>query len=64
MRVTEWLTRQGEVDLDLFVEEIPFDQTRNYIRRVTSHLAHYMYLRDPNAGWPALDLPERVGPIR
>ncbi len=63
-RVTEWLTRQGEMDLDLFVEEIPFDQTRNYIRRVTSHLAHYMYLRDPEAGWPALVLPERVGPIR
>lgn len=61
-RVLEWLARHGDTDLDAFVEEIPFEQTRNYIRRVTSHLARYMYLRDPNAGWPALDLPARVGP--
>ncbi|MDQ3037598.1 MAG: transglycosylase SLT domain-containing protein, partial [Myxococcota bacterium] len=61
-RVDEWLARSGEVELDRFVEEIPFDQTRGYIRRVTSHLARYLYLRDPDAGWPAIDLPARVGP--
>jgi soluble lytic murein transglycosylase len=61
-RVRAWLERTGEVDLDLFVEEIPFDQTRNYVRRVTSHVAHYLHAAHPDAGWPALDLPERVGP--
>jgi soluble lytic murein transglycosylase len=61
-RVVEWLARSGETDLDLFVEDIPIDQTRNYVRRVTSHYARYLYLRDPSAGWPELDLPERVAP--
>lgn len=61
-RVEEWLARSGEIDLDLFVEEIPFDQTRGYVRRVTSHYAHYLYLRDPDRGWPRIDLPLRVGP--
>jgi soluble lytic murein transglycosylase len=59
-RVAEWLAARGEMELDLFVEEIPYDQTRSYIRRVTSHYARYLYLRDPSAGWPELDLPERV----
>jgi len=63
-RVDEWLARSGEIELDLFVEDIPFDQTRNYVRRVTSHLAHYLYLRDPAAGWPALELPVTVRPRR
>ncbi|AKF04575.1 lytic transglycosylase domain-containing protein [Sandaracinus amylolyticus] len=63
-RVQEWLERAGArgVELDLFVEEIPFDQTRNYVRRVTTHYAHYLYLRDPSRGWPAIELPERVAP--
>ena len=61
-RVDEWLERSGEMDLDLFVEEIPFDQTRGYIRRVTSHYARYLYLRDPARGWPELELPARVAP--
>ncbi len=58
-RVQAWREARAPVDLDLFVERIPIDQTRNYIRRVTSHYAHYLYLRDPSAGWP-LTLPDRV----
>jgi soluble lytic murein transglycosylase len=60
-RVQQWLEEQGRVELDLFVERIPYQQTRNYTRRVTSHLAHYLYLRDPSAGWP-LTLPTHVEP--
>lgn len=60
-RVRRWLRETGEVDLDLFVERIPFDETRNYVRRVTSHYARYRYLEDPAAGWPPA-LPSRVGP--
>lgn len=60
-RVEAWLAAQGEVDLDLFVERIPFVQTRNYVRRVTSHLAHYLYLEDPERGWP-LELPLTLRP--
>lgn len=59
-RVEEWLAR-GERDLDRFVEDIPFAQTRNYTRGVTASLAHYRYRAAPDAGWPDLGLPERVG---
>ncbi|MCC6875807.1 MAG: transglycosylase SLT domain-containing protein [Sandaracinaceae bacterium] len=60
--VARWLEERGEMELDLFVEKIPFEQTRNYVRRVTTHMAHYLYLeqRDPSA-WP-LELPARVAP--
>ena len=60
-RVEEWLAR-GEADLDRFVEEIPFAQTRNYTRRVTASLAHYRFRAAPDAGWPDLGLPDRVAP--
>lgn len=66
-RVREWLVRARRdggpegLELDRFVENIPFEQTRNYIRRVTASYAHYLYLNNPDAGWPVLDLPARVG---
>jgi soluble lytic murein transglycosylase len=60
-RVDAWLQESGRTELDLFVEHIPFEQTRNYVRRVTSHLAHYLYLEHPEQGWP-LTLPTYVEP--
>jgi soluble lytic murein transglycosylase len=59
-RVDAWLEDRAPADFDLFVERIPITQTKNYIRRVTSHYARYLYLRNPDGGWP-LRLPERVG---
>ncbi|MFK7988163.1 MAG: transglycosylase SLT domain-containing protein [Sandaracinaceae bacterium] len=59
--VHRWLTASGRTELDLFVEQIPFVQTRNYIRRVTTHYAHYRYLEDPDGGWP-ITLPTHVEP--
>jgi len=59
--VDRWLERSGRQELDLFVEHIPFNQTRNYIRRVTTHFAHYRYLDDPSRGWP-ITLPTHVEP--
>lgn len=61
-RIQAWLEEQGETELDLFVEHIPYVQTRNYVRRVTTHLAHYLYLEDPSRGWPPLELPRTVAP--
>ncbi|MEM9190913.1 MAG: transglycosylase SLT domain-containing protein [Myxococcota bacterium] len=57
-----WLRETGDIELDRFVERIPFNETRNYVRRVTSHYARYLYLQSPESGWP-LTLPERVAPI-
>ncbi len=60
-RVDQWLRDRGRTELDLFVEHIPFEPTRNYIRRVTTHFAHYRYLEDPSGGWP-ITLPTHVEP--
>ncbi|MEM1414529.1 MAG: lytic transglycosylase domain-containing protein, partial [Myxococcota bacterium] len=44
-RVDRWRRELGtDGGLDLFVERIPFDETRGYVRRVLSHVARYRYL--------------------
>jgi soluble lytic murein transglycosylase-like protein len=53
-RVRRWLAESGRMELDRFVERIPFNETRNYVRRVSTHYARYAYLDDPDSGWPAL----------
>jgi soluble lytic murein transglycosylase len=59
-RVRRWLKESRKMELDRFVERIPFDETRNYVRRVTTHYARYSYLDDPKSGWP--QLPAFVNP--
>jgi soluble lytic murein transglycosylase len=59
-RVKRWLKESRRMELDRFVERIPFNETRNYVRRVTTHYARYSYLDDPEAGWP--ELPAVVNP--
>ena len=58
-RVDPWLKRNARddktVELDWFVEDIPIEQTRNYVRRVVCNWARYKYLEDPK-GWP-LEVP-------
>ncbi len=43
--VKNWISKFGtrENDLDFFVEEIPYDETRNYVKRVFSN--YWTYLR-------------------
>jgi soluble lytic murein transglycosylase len=59
-RVRRWLAESGRMELDRFVERIPFNETRNYVRRVSTHFARYAYLDDPRSGWPKL--PRFVSP--
>ena len=59
-RVRRWLKESRRMELDRFVERIPFNETRNYVRRVMTHYARYRYLDDPKAGW--LRLPRYVRP--
>jgi soluble lytic murein transglycosylase len=59
-RVRRWLKESRKMQLDRFVERIPFNETRNYIRRVSTHYARYAYLDDPASGWP--ELPAFVNP--
>ncbi|MFV8750687.1 transglycosylase SLT domain-containing protein [Nannocystaceae bacterium ST9] len=43
-RTDEWLQLRGNWDLDLFVESIPFDETRHYTQSVLGRWAAYRWL--------------------
>ncbi len=49
--VDTWLTRGCPCPLDSWVEDIPVQQTRNYVRRVVSAWARYRYLIQPEDPW-------------
>ena len=52
--VVKWMRRFGELPVDLFIERIPFHETRNYVKRVLAVEAMYRALD----GTPlVLDLP-------
>jgi soluble lytic murein transglycosylase len=56
--ITRWLSKSKGETLDIFVEAIPFLETRGYVVRVMGNLARYGYLERGDAGVPvvALDL--------
>lgn len=43
-RVKLWLRNFGEIDFDVFVEHIPFGETRTYVKRVLSFMKTYQKL--------------------
>ncbi len=43
--VARWMTQRGQLELDAFVEEIPFKETRGYVKQVTADLALYHQLQ-------------------
>lgn len=43
-RVKLWLRNFGEIDFDVFVEHIPFAETRTYVKRVLSFMKTYQRL--------------------
>lgn len=42
--VTRWRHAQGDVPVDIFVEEIPYAETRDYVRRVLGYVQTQHYL--------------------
>jgi soluble lytic murein transglycosylase len=50
-----WVTRMN-VDLDIWVALIPFEETRTYVARVMSNFARYAYLAGGDSRVPELDL--------
>jgi soluble lytic murein transglycosylase len=54
--VERWLSRAPAMQLDDFVERIPFKETRDYVARVMGNLAHYGYLAQGEAGVPRIEL--------
>ncbi|MDB4936254.1 MAG: Soluble lytic murein transglycosylase precursor [Labilithrix sp.] len=59
--VERWVSARTTDELDLFVELVPYDETRNYIKRVLASQAAYAYLYDPSALKEPLGLPLRLG---
>ncbi|MFB6351397.1 MAG: transglycosylase SLT domain-containing protein, partial [Bradymonadaceae bacterium] len=43
-RVAAWMDKRGTMPLDEFVEEVPFTQARNYVKKVTRYLGLYLRL--------------------
>jgi soluble lytic murein transglycosylase len=58
--VRRWLGERGSDDFDVFVERIPYDETRNYLKRVLASEAAYAYLYAPKTLDELLALPERA----
>lgn len=54
--VERWLSRAPAMQLDGFVERIPFKETRDYVARVMGNLARYGYLAQGEAGVPRVEL--------
>lgn len=45
-RVKLWLRNYGDIDFDVFIEHIPFVETRTYVKRVLSFYATYQKIYD------------------
>ncbi|MCO4769343.1 MAG: transglycosylase SLT domain-containing protein [Deltaproteobacteria bacterium] len=57
--VKRWVDARGHLELDAWVETIPYDQTRHYVKRVVSSWQAYAFLYGDTGGW----VPLRVGPV-
>lgn len=45
--VSRWLRTIGKTDPDEFVENIPFNETKNYVRQVFGNYWNYLRLYNP-----------------
>jgi soluble lytic murein transglycosylase len=52
--VKRWLSQRGKLPLDAFVEEIPIQETRGYVKRVLRSYAAYRFLYGDAAAKPVL----------
>jgi soluble lytic murein transglycosylase len=58
--VNRWVTARGSEDFDLWVEDIPYEETRGYLKRVLSTEAAYAFLYARPALKEVLMIPPRV----
>jgi TolA-binding protein len=62
--VRRWLVEDSERPLDIFIEEIPYDETRRYTRRVLQTYGVYQWLQDEQLPELRAELPGTGGPQR
>jgi soluble lytic murein transglycosylase len=53
--VSGWITKHGEKEPDEFVELIPYQETRQYVKRVLRSYREYFRLAGASCGAPSLD---------
>jgi soluble lytic murein transglycosylase len=61
-RPRRWLRERPHVDFDVWVELIPFSETRRYTKRVLSSRAVYGFLYEPETADALLALPAKLTP--
>ena len=54
--VSHWLASGSDLDADVFVARIPYEETRNYVARVAGNLLRYQWLAGGNDKVTALPL--------
>lgn len=62
-RVEAWLANFGTLDMDEFIEHIPFIETRNYVKKVVRYYAIYKNLRGNDAldmSWLSRPVPIKI----
>jgi soluble lytic murein transglycosylase len=59
-RVKSWLPEEGSIPADLWVELVPFNETRDYLQRVLTYTVIY----EQRLGMNARTLLERMSPIQ
>lgn len=59
-RPRRWLRERPNLDFDLWVEAIPFSETRRYTKRVLASRAAYAFLYDNENAESAMQLPLRI----
>ena len=53
--VDRWLRERGDLELDEFIETIPYDETRGYTKRVLSSYLTYAWLYQPDKPVPQIN---------
>jgi soluble lytic murein transglycosylase len=61
--VERWLAERGDLDMDEFMETIPYDETRNYTKRVLASYFAYSWLYGDKPV-PAIPLRARPAPAK
>lgn len=61
-RPRRWLRERPHMDFDVWVELIPYNETRRYTKRVLASRAAYAYLYEPATADEAMVLPLRLTP--
>ncbi len=62
--VDRWLRERGDVELDEFIETIPFDETRNYTKRVLASYFAYSWLYATGKPVPVISFSLKPAPTR